>query len=1134
MLEYERPNHYFTSCSSDLQICNPIWGLFMRILYSTSRIALRSHILKEIKHLIANQPEQRVILLVPEQTKMDMERDLLAQIGRPAVMMTEILSFRRLAWRLLSEVGRQPQGTIDHVGQGMLIHAILTQNKQQLHSFGHLADRPGFINQVAAALGDVRRYNLKVDDLSDVAGRVPDQALKNKLSDLATLLAGYEQQLADIGLCDAEDDLARLGELLTSLVGAAPADWPWPLSRISWLENTKIWVSGFAETRDFTPQESIILSALNRIGEQMTLTVTTDAIPFDSQAIDMGSDSFLIGRKVIWRLLKEHPTSQVEKIALPETEWAAAISSAILAGERLNLPEKRDRLKLVQAGDLDDELSWIAGEIRRLVQEDDFRYRDITLAVCDLNAYAPRLRAVFREYDIPLFLDTERPVSGSPLIRFVLSLLDAGLYNWPLASVMTCLRSGMTPLTPAQIDGLENELLARGVNRKERLFDLGRYDNQEVLPWIESALLPLKDLLEAMGKISDCEGKCRLLYQCLSAYEIPSRLEQRATELLSAGETDLAVVQVQAWNALVHVLQQMARLAGSTKMSLATFRDLLAAGLDSALINVIPTAIDQVSVGGLQRAILRKSRILFVVGASANQLPPRLPPEGLLKDQDRQAMAGLLQLQMPSSARDQAFVDAFTIYTLLTLPDSRLYLSVASDPVSPWFKWLKDAAPECLIRIDPRPDWDDPRLNATGPAFTYLVNQSSCSGRLNSGWLAVGIALLRAGLPIAAATDWLRSAVDPANNRRVRIDRSMVRALYGEWPTMSVSQLEKYAGCPFAHLADYLLALRERPVWAPEAAETGILLHGIIELALADLSVVMAPLDPADRAQWTATLDGWLAQDLEKRIAAWMQTAANRDGLQVFFEDGVHASSGRRVRRLAASSLTAMLHHYDQDGFKPARLEWRFGPKQKDQFAINLPDGMPLALRGKVDRIDIIEQEGNRRFRVVDFKSGDRRVDYDGIYHGLALQLPIYLEAYGRNNPTYQAEDAAYFRFARPILSLPVGTGLTTEAIFRKLEKTLVLRGLGLDPEEIDLIRRHAIRRARELAERLFAGRFDVLPAKLPNRPPACKYCSLKALCGFDEDPAGFYRLTPLRSGKKQTLLHYLRALESEDREINS
>ena len=176
--------------------------------------------------------------------------------------------------------------------------------------------------------------------------------------------------------------------------------------------------------------------------------------------------------------------------------------------------------------------------------------------------------------------------------------------------------------------------------------------------------------------------------------------------------------------------------------------------------------------------------------------------------------------------------------------------------------------------------------------------------------------------------------------------------------------------------------------------------------------------------------------------------------------------------------------------------------RSKDQFAINLPDGMPLALRGKVDRIDIIEQEGNRRFRVVDFKSGDRRVDYDGIYHGLALQLPIYLEARAQQS-TYQAEDAAYFRFARPILSLPVGTGLTPKPFSEAGENPCAswTRGWILrnrfDQKTCDPTRPGACRTS-------FAGRFDVLPAKLPNRPPACKYCSLKALCGFDEDPAGF------------------------------
>ena len=56
-------------------------------------------------------------------------------------MMAEVLSFRRLAWRLLGEIGRQPRQTVDAIGQGMLIHKTLSRYRSDLHSFGHLADR---------------------------------------------------------------------------------------------------------------------------------------------------------------------------------------------------------------------------------------------------------------------------------------------------------------------------------------------------------------------------------------------------------------------------------------------------------------------------------------------------------------------------------------------------------------------------------------------------------------------------------------------------------------------------------------------------------------------------------------------------------------------------------------------------------------------------------------------------------------------------------------------------------------------------------------------------------------------------------------------------------------------------------
>ena len=584
---------------------------------------MRSHVLREICALSSARPNQRVLLIVPEQTKMDMERDLLELSEHPGLMMAEVLSFRRLAWRLMSEVGRQPRRTIDRVGQGMLIHSILKAHKQDLHAFGHLADRPGFISQAAAALGDMRRCRIDAGQLAAASAETDDKALRDKMADLSVLLSGYEESLAGSGLRDAEDDLARLGDLLDGLEHLPDKDWPWPQSRLEWIRSSHVWISGFAEIRDFTPQEDRILKALNRLCNQITLTVAADFLPFDRSAADAGPDCFLTGRKAVLRIMKEFPTVSHTKIEAAES----GVSAAIAAGIRENGPFRptgsKGWLKLVRTDGIDDELTWVAGEIRRLVQEDHYRYKNITLAVSDLPMYAPRLRAVFREYGLPLFLDTDRPVSGTPLIRFVLSLLDVGLYNWPQSLVMICLRTGLTPLDPDEIDCLENEILSRGISRQDRLFDDRRYSSPQAILSRDKALAPLRDVLGELRTSKVCAEKCRTLHRFLQSYGAKDRLEIHSVDLVASGESDLAVAQVLAWNELLRVLQQMTELDGDADMDLLTFRDLLATGLDSAGASVIPTAIDQVAVGDLQRAILRQPLILFVVGASADRLPPR-------------------------------------------------------------------------------------------------------------------------------------------------------------------------------------------------------------------------------------------------------------------------------------------------------------------------------------------------------------------------------------------------------------------------------------------------------------------------------------------------------------------------------
>ncbi|MDW7656344.1 MAG: hypothetical protein SCM11_04125 [Bacillota bacterium] len=380
------------------------------LLYGTMRSLLKATCLRQAIDLTAHDPGRRALLIVPEQTKMTMEQAWLDLSAAPGLMLAEVLSFRRLAWRLLGEVGRQPLNPIDQVGRAMLIHRVLHKERSRLHAFASLADKPGFVNKIAAVLGDLRRYRIGEAQLLLAAEQVGDKALREKSQDLARVLAGYDEALGETGLTDAEDDLNRLADVLQLLAGMPEQDWPWPLSRLRWLCRTQIWVTGFGELRDFTPQEDAVIAGLSTIADHLTLTVAADAVPADRAALDHGADAYAAGRKTAWRLQGLLPGLKL----IQQNDQAAGLPAQIISllrtgrlPKKMTESEKQDdaacQLHLVQACSADDELTWVAGEIRRLVQLEGYRYRDVSIAICNLSGTTPRLRAVFREYGIPPF-----------------------------------------------------------------------------------------------------------------------------------------------------------------------------------------------------------------------------------------------------------------------------------------------------------------------------------------------------------------------------------------------------------------------------------------------------------------------------------------------------------------------------------------------------------------------------------------------------------------------------------------------------------------------------------------------------------------------------------------------------------
>ncbi len=1157
----------------------------MRILYSRSQAALLDACVARIDAARGRWPDRRALLVVPEPMKAEAEQRYFARTGRGGILMAEVLSFSRLAWRIQGEVGGLSRASVDPIGKSILLHTLLKEHRHALAALAAHAGRPGFAPEVSQVLGDLRRHGVRPHPLRDAAtaARADDRAFAAKAADLAFLMERYEERLAALDLQDREDDLWRLDDTLRQLAAARAAAaggaLAWPLSRLAFLADTHVWITGFAQTREFTPQEYAVIAGLAAVCAQVTVTVCADAVPGDDRAIEVGPDAFRIGRATARRLTIRYPQIAAIEIAASATGVFARVAGALTgedqqAGETgqdvrgLAVPAPVSPPTAVDASGgipsphapvatllfptRDEEVRWVAGHIRHLTQIDGYRYADIAIGVSSPSAYLPSVRAVFREYGLSPFIDEARPLADTPLYRFLRALLDLHTFDWSLPAVTAFLRTDFCQISRQEADLLENFLLARGLTGPDRLFDNRRYraDFQSLVTLPDDdtqaeyepdeaqekrqdrhaaaavaataarrlrdrVLLPVRQFLIELAQAPSCADQCAGLQAFLTRYDLPAAVEARIATLTASGEEEAVITLARAWNGIGHVLEQMQVIAGASAYDLTAFADALAAGMEGAQSGVIPPVIDRIAVSSYTRAGYRRSRILFLLGATDEAFPGAPPPEGLLKDPDRARISTHVGVRLPSVLRDQVFADAALTYGLFTAPTHALYLTApaGTGPVPGHLAWLRTTVPQGWHQDVGATSMDDARVAALRPARRFVLSLASRPpAQLERAQWAT-LRALTAVLDLASPAGvgllwpaWLRE-----DRIHVRLPADRVRAATGATVRMSISQLERFAACPYAYMAQYLLQLQEREIWSPRAADTGIVLHGVMELGIRQLSEELAAADSdAARAE---ILGRWQRLDYEALAHSCMERIAARDGYGVFFDAGIRASSGRRILRMGAATLQAVVAQLTAEEIVPQVVEWRFGSDGRSPLVLRVQDA-DILFRGIVDRVDAIGVGGDAphadAFRVVDYKSGDARFDPDRVFYGLSLQLPAYAAAWRNAHPGASAHELAYLRFQAPFaVPQPHVDSVEAAAIDAEIARCFRLRKTGLQPAGIARVIEHTERRMRALCGALLAGRADALPARIGSAPAACAYCLYRALCGHEGKQ--FYHLKPLQ-----------------------
>ncbi len=583
------------------------------------------------------------------------------------------------------------------------------------------------------------------------------------------------------------------------------------------------------------------------------------------------------------------------------------------------------------------------------------------------------------------------------------------------------------------------------------------------------------------------------------------------------------------------VFDELIEVFGDDVMTARDYLTLISSAFSQLTLAFIPPTLDQVLVSSIERSRHPDLKAVFLIGATQKHFPIPVATDSILTDSDRRVVESMDFVLAPAADR-RLREQQYLTYIAFTRPAELLYVTypLVDDKASAVQRSQFVTELESLftdLEAEPvpseQPDIEDITIEAE------LCDLLCCRlGRDASDSHSGGTDRLMRFLNDASSDErfgrlasMVLRAVEYGNH--AELDTDVVAELFGPALSSSATRLSSFAACPYQHFAGHILELKQRKECRLEPLDIGLFYHRLLDILFR--RIVDSGKDIATIGD--EQLVGLLREEIQKYIehdsfiSNFVRHSAHNDFLirlgGEYLEDCVLAIA-RMVRA---------------GGFRPVLSEIAFGRAKGagdslGDYRIELSDGRILYLNGRIDRIDVAEVAGERFAIVFDYKRKAMSFDWSKFYHGLDMQLPVYMLAVGATghsqlgspvggffmpvevkpgsaSPDELSAKAEKFRHkATGIFNGEFAARLDREAvkdsIFYNFYVTKDNRPYGyygkrgaLQPRDFKKILSFTERRIKEIAEEMYSGRIDIRPYKIGTKSP-CILCKYKSLCRFD------------------------------------
>lgn len=1043
---------------------------------------------------------EQVIIITKEQGTFKMEAKILQSLPNNATNI-QVLSFNRLAYRILNETGDDGLVSLDTLGKNLIIRKIIDDNKNELLFYKKSGNKSGFIDEMSNLISEFYNYNIKPDILNK---KFQNNILTLKIHDISLIFEKYLEFI--------EKDYFTNDEALDKLTIKIPYS--------ANIKNSHIFIVDFP---NFLPQELKVIKELMvnskdiffsfDINEENKVKYFNNLNPDDLYFLPKNSLNKITEIGSVISCFPDNILTFPNKINMKED------ISFFLENFSTNKPYSKNvkNIFLNKSQNSYWEIENIGNEIIYLIKN-GYRYKDIGIICGNIEDYKTILSTTFEEYNIPLFVDSKRKVSNMSLPTLIKGIMEVFIYNFSYESVFKVLKTEFFDFDKYTLEYFENYCIEFGIKNYKWQFEeftLGKdkYDLEVINDMKNQIILSFSPFINNLSTKETYQVNflCKKIFDFLTFNKIPEKLETIIGKREENNQLEIAKEYTQIYSKIISLFEKVNDILGNSSISVQEFYNIIVSGLDKLNLGLVPSRLDEVFYGSIDRSIFPNIKILFIIGVNEGKIPALYKENSIFNDLEREELAKE-GITLEETSISKTFREDFSIYKSLFVASEKLYFSYSLTS--------NDGTifPSVLInkikKIFPKLTYTKSKeiisyKNILFKSVPEIINKKLRNENLSDDEKSIYTYFLN-----SSHKEKILEMENLYLNRNINstLSEESINELYGKELISSVSKLERFQKCPYAYFLNYNLQIYERQEYELRKLDFGNLFHHILD-----------KFEIYHKDFYEIT---------EEEIENKVRNIVN----EIVDENNIYKSSKRysnfleKIIKISIKSIWAIKEHLVRGDFNVLGTEISFN--QEENGIIIDVGSRKLVLTGKVDRVDIYDKD-NKYIKIIDYKSGKQDFSVEDIINGLNLQLTIYLMTLLEQDKDLKVGGMFYFKVKNPVVTSEEydknpSTALLKEfkmsGVFLHDESNDITNHFDKDFQDASLVipatklKSGELRKDRsnylsenefnelfettennikEIGKEILGGNINVSPISNKNIIP-CTFCSYKGICKID------------------------------------